>query len=432
MGLEGEVSAAWVVKKTSMSNVFEARRARAAAAWGVSDDVVLIHAGGLIGRPGMQDQCFPYRAHPHFRWLTGLSEREAVLAFDPHDGWTEFLPTIEPLDTVWEGRVSLGRGVALETLPQWLDARKGRGLVHLGAGHDTTESLLEQKLLEARRPKDEAELAILRRGATATAAGFAAARALLHEGLTERALQIELESAMARAGATGMGYDTIVGFGPTSAIFHAEPGSRALAKGEQVLIDAGAELDGYVIDVTRTYPGPGGFTPMQAEVYAILDAVEQAACAACRPGVEWHDIHRLCARGIAEGLRGLGLLACSADEALETEAIALFFPHGVGHLVGLGVRDASGVGPGRGPKRRCCGVTPRCDLALEPGFLVTVEPGIYFIPALLHDPALRAKYATQVHWDKLDSWMVPGGFRIEDDILVTEGEPINLTVEIPR
>lgn len=414
-----------------MQTTLETRRARAAAAWG-TDEIVLVHAGGQISRPGGQDQCFPFKVHPHFRWLTGLSVRDAVLAYDPSDGWTEFFPTVTAMDTVWEGLLPLNRGRALSELPAWLESRQGKAITHLGAGHDSTTSPLEQKTLEARRPKDEAELLLMYRAVSATAAGFAAAREALREGLTERQLQIEIETAFARAGATAVAYDTIVGFGPTSAIFHAEPGSRALAVGEQVLVDAGAEVEGYCADVTRTLPGPGGFTSQQAELLAILDGVERAACLACRPGVEWHDIHRQAARGIAFGLKDLGILRCSPDEALETEAIALFFPHGVGHLLGLGVRDASGVGPGRGEKRRCCGVTPRCDLKLEPGFLATVEPGIYFIPALLNDPANRERYAPQVDWEVLEHWLIPGGFRIEDDILVTDSEPINLTSEIPH
>lgn len=418
-------------------SLLDARRARVAAAWSLNpDEIVLIHAGGLIGRPGGQDQCFPFRVHPHFRWLTGVAERDAVLAFDPQEGWSEFYPALTPMDAVWEGRLPLGRGRALDALAGWLEARAGRPVRSLGAGCDAPDDArvahLEQKTLEARRPKDEHELDLLRRAVDATAAGFARARFVVDAGITERRLQIELEHAFALAGADTTGYDTIVGFGPTSTIFHAAPGARVLAPGEQVLVDAGAEVEGYTADVTRTWPGPGGWTPDQKDVFDILDAVERDACARCRPGVEWHEIHRGAARGIAEGLRGLGILRCGADEALETEAIALFFPHGVGHLLGLGVRDASGVGPGRGPKRRCCGVTPRCDLALEPGFVATVEPGIYFIPVLLNDPALREAHRDAVDWTRLDRWMRPGGFRIEDDILVTAGDPVNLTEAIPH
>jgi hypothetical protein len=142
--------------------------------------------------------------------------RDAVLAFDPSEGWTEFCPTITPMDTVWEGLLPLNRGRALSELPAWLEKRQGKTITHLGAGHDQTTSLLEQRLLEARRPKDEAELLLMYKAVTATAAGFAAARDILREGLTERELQIEIETAFARNGATGVAYDTIVGFGPTS------------------------------------------------------------------------------------------------------------------------------------------------------------------------------------------------------------------------
>jgi Xaa-Pro aminopeptidase len=419
------------------STALELRRERASRAWGLAaDELVLVSAGGLLGRPGGQDQCYPFRVHPHFRWLTGLSERDAVLAFDPSDGWTEFLSVPTPMDAVWEGRLPLGRGRDISELDDWLGRRTGKRVVRLGYGADQPSdpraAELEQRTLEARRPKDAAELDLLRRTVAATAAGFAAAREASVAGVTERELQITIECAFQRAGADTVGYDTIVGFGPTSAVFHAAPGGRRLAAGEQVLVDAGAEIDGYTSDVTRTWAGPGGFSAIQADCFALLSGVEQAACAACRPGVEWHDIHRLAARGIAEGLRSMGVLRCEADEALETEAIALFFPHGVGHLLGLGVRDASGVGPGRGAKRMCCGVTPRCDLQLEAGFVVTVEPGIYCIPTLLQDPKLREKYGAQVDWGRVDAWMAPGGFRIEDDVLVTSGEPDILTAAIPH
>ena len=99
-----------------METTLEMRRVRTTAAWGDTNDVILVHAGGLIGRPGGQDQCYPFRVHPHFRWLTGLSVRDAVLAFDPNDGanggWTEFFPSVTALDTVWEGLLPLGRGLS--------------------------------------------------------------------------------------------------------------------------------------------------------------------------------------------------------------------------------------------------------------------------------------------------------------------------------
>jgi Xaa-Pro aminopeptidase len=100
-------------------------------------------------------------------------------------------------------------------------------------------------------------------------------------------------------------------------------------------------------------------------------------------------------------------------------------------MVGLGVRDASGAAPGRTGENKAAGVRVRCDLPLEKGFVMTVEPGIYFIPALLNDPARREKFATEINWNLVDSYLDFGGMRIEDNLLITDGAPVNLTIDIP-
>jgi Xaa-Pro aminopeptidase len=117
---------------------------------------------------------------------------------------------------------------------------------------------------------------------------------------------------------------------------------------------------------------------------------------------------------------------------VEQEAHTLFFPHGIGHMLGLGVRDASGLLPGRTKDPRPGLRTLRMDLPLAAGYVVTVEPGLYFIPALLNDPARRSRYAQAVNWPLVDQHLALGGVRIEDNILVTEGAPEVLTKEIPK
>ncbi len=195
-------------------------------------------------------------------------------------------------------------------------------------------------------------------------------------------------------------------------------------------MDAGALVDGYAADVSRTYPVGGVFTAEQRAAFdAVLDA-QRVAIERCRVGVEWCDVHRAAASTLAGHLRELGLLRGEADGLLESGAIALFFPHSVGHLVGLGVRDAGGCLPGR-EERHCCGIRLRVDLPLEAGMVVTVEPGLYFSPALLDDPGVRERFQDAVARDRLDRWLPVGGIRIEDDLLVTEGEPRNLTASIP-
>ena len=138
------------------------------------------------------------------------------------------------------------------------------------------------------------------------------------------------------------------------------------------------------------------------------------------------------ARDMDEGLVGLGILRVGPDALVEQDAHALFFPHGLGHLVGLGVRDASGYLPGRQRSKRFGLAFLRCDFPLQPGFVTTVEPGLYFIPALLNDPERRARYRDAVDWAKVDGLVGFGGIRIEDDVLVTDGAPEVLTAAIPK
>ena len=232
-------------------------------------------------------------------------------------------------------------------------------------------------------------------------------------------------------GADGTGYDTTAATGTNAAVLHFTPGARVCADGEGFLLDAGARVDGYVIDVTRTYPVGASFSPEQQAIFDLVLAAEREGVALCRAGVEWHDIHCAAARTLAQGLIDLGLLRGSVDALLESKAITTFFAHGIGHMVGLGVRDVGGRAVGRDTGRRACGVAVRCDFPLEPGFVMTVEPGLYFIPALLDDAGRRERLAEFVNWEKVDAWRHVGGVRLEDNVLVTDGDPVNLTASIP-
>lgn len=264
----------------------------------------------------------------------------------------------------------------------------------------------------------------------ATGAGFAAVQHLLVPGTTEREVQIELEAAFFRGGADSLAFDTIVGGGPNSAILHVPPSDRPFAAGELILIDAGGEYRGYASDITRTYPASGVLAPEQAELYALVRRAGRAAIARCTPGTEWRDVHRTAALVVAEGLVELGLLRGAAESLVERGAYALFFPHGIGHMVGLGVRDAGEVLPGR-PAREDEFPKLRIDLPLLPGHVVTVEPGVYFVPALLHDPDFRGRFRDAVDWERAERLLELGGIRIEDNVLVTDGAPDVLTAGVP-
>jgi Xaa-Pro aminopeptidase len=415
--------------------VLEARRERVAAALELTNEVLIIGAGQPIPLPENTDQTYPFRAHSEYLYLTGLECPGGVVAFDPSEGWRSFVPRVTEDERIWEG-LEQPPGDPIAELPGWLERRRGRPLINLGAPLPelaTTANAAEvrARFHHARRPKDAAEIALLQRAAAATAAGYAAVQPLLNEGITERALQIELEAAFQRGGGDRTGYGTIVGTGPNAAVLHFEPTTRSARQGEFVLIDAGAEVDRYVCDVTRTYVvgKPSGF---QRDLYQLVLGVEERAIGACRPGVEWKDLHLRAAVELTDGLIAMGIMRGAAESLVEQEAHRLFFPHGLGHLVGLGVRDASGTLPGRPKDPRPIFKNLRTDLPLQPGYVITVEPGVYFIRPLLEDPARRERYRDEVNWSLVDRHLDTGGVRIEDNVLVTENDPVVLTAAIPK
>jgi Xaa-Pro aminopeptidase len=163
----------------------------------------------------------------------------------------------------------------------------------------------------------------------------------------------------------------------------------------------------------------------------VLEA-QVRTCAKCRAGAEWKDLHLATAADLLAGLGAMGVVRGEPTSLVEQEIHTLFFPHGLGHMVGLGVRDASGLEPGRTKDPRPSLRTLRMDLILRPGYIVTVEPGLYFIPAILDDFGRRVRHPDAVNWDLVDRHRGIGGVRIEDNILVTAGEPENLTAAIPK
>ena len=414
----------------------ERRRERLAAAWDLNDELALVFAGEPIGIPGGADQQYPFRAHPEYFYLTDRNQPGGVLAFDSQDGWRDFTPQVSEAERVWEGRGE-SDGEPLTLLEGWLAARRGRPLITLGAGPAAIRSdpqgtkRLRDALTHVRRPKDDVELERIRASVAATAGGFEAARRFIRAGVSEREIQIELEAGFFRAGADATAYSTIVGVGTNAAVLHFTPTARRAREGDLALIDAGAETRRYAADVTRTY-SVGALSGARRELYEIVLSAQVRAVEACVVGAEWRDVHLRAALDLAEGLAQMGVLRGAADALVEQDAHALFFPHGIGHMLGLGVRDAGGYLAGRKRSTRPGLSTLRMDLPLEAGYVVTVEPGLYFIPALLNDPARRDKHADAVHWGKVDSLLDIGGVRIEDNVLVTPEGPQTLTSAISK
>lgn len=407
--------------------------------------VVLLGAGEMVPVPGQHDRVYPFMAHSDYYYLTEQQCPGGVLAIDLAGGspWQAFAPEVTQAHRTWEGDVTW-EGASLAELAPWLSQRRGRGVAMLGCpvggyGGGVDQKLsaeLADALLHSRRVLDKVEIANMRAACKATAAGHAYAHRVLTSGeaagMTERQLQVEIEAEFFRNGAGGTPYDTIVGSGPHAAVLHFAPGERVIAKGECVLIDAGASHKRYAGDVTRTWPvGPP--TQTQRDIINIVIDSEEAGLAMCRPGVEWHDVHRACSEKVLEGLVGLGAVSGDPAELVERGVAGLFFPHGVGHMIGLGVRGAGGRLPGRAPRQGPGGVGVRVDIPLEAGHGFTVEPGLYFIPGLIDVEATREKFKDAVRWDAIDRIRQEiQGVRIEDDVVITEGGCENLTAEIVK
>jgi Xaa-Pro aminopeptidase len=422
----------------AVTEAIERRRRAIEAEWNELGAVVLIGAGDPIPIPGRADRVYPFLAHSEYFYLTDRQRPGAVLAYDPQEGWSEFVRVFSADERLWSGEVSDGVATPVSELGPWLEERRGRRVAQLGAPIPNAPSdaavagELRTRMDRVRRRKDALELARMRRAADATRAGFTAVVPFIAPGITERALQIEIEAEFLRHGADTVAYDSIIASGPNAAVLHHLPTQRPLRAGELVLIDAGAECRGYDCDVTRTYPVSGDFSAEQADVYALVLQAQRAAIGRCRAGVEYRDIHLAAALDVAQGLVDAGFLRGNAADLVEQGASALFFPHGIGHMVGLGVRDAGGYLPGRSRSEAPALRFLRIDLPLEPGHVVTIEPGVYFPRRVLEDPEIRRQHRDTVVWNRVDKLRGFGGMRIEDNVLILDGGNEVLTRAIPK
>jgi Xaa-Pro aminopeptidase len=260
-------------------------------------------------------------------------------------------------------------------------------------------------LAEFRLFKTAAELTLMRRGAAVTAEAHSLAMAQVRPGMYEYELDALIEYTFRRQGAWGPAYTSIVGSGANACILHYVENNAKFRQGDLVLIDAGAEIDGYATDVTRTFPVSGKFKPQQAELYDAVLRSQEEAIAATVPGATIGTIHDGVVRSLTESMVSLGLLDGEVDSLIETDAYKRYYMHRTSHWIGLDVHDVGRYKERGGDER-----------PLKPGMVLTIEPGLY-IPA---DDELAPKSFRGV------------GIRIEDDILVTKDGHENLTAATPK
>ncbi|WP_411868311.1 aminopeptidase P N-terminal domain-containing protein [Vulcanococcus limneticus] len=420
---------------------FAARRARFLERLGGA--AAVIPAAPLVTHHA--DVEYPFRQNSDFWYLTGFDEPDAVALFLPHCPENPFVLFVEPKDPtaeVWNGRrwgcegavERFGADLAhpRSELAQRLgDYLKGaEGIAFRVGRHPSVEPLVLQAwasqldraprsgtaalglvapcplLHELRLRKGPEELERLREAARISAAAHELAREVVRPGLGERQVQAVIEQHFLEQGARGPAYGSIVAGGDNACVLHYTANSAVLRDGDLLLIDAGCSLaDYYNGDITRTFPVNGRFTGEQRALYELVLAAQEAAVAAVQPGATAEGVHGTAVRVLVTGLLELGLLAGDADGIIEQGAYRHLYMHRTGHWLGLDVHDVGAYRLGEH------------HVALEPGMVLTVEPGLYVSDRLA---VPEGQPAIDDRWKGI-------GIRIEDDVAVTERGYENLT-----
>jgi Xaa-Pro dipeptidase len=359
-----------------------------------------------------------------------------VILNQPVDYWYQ---SAQIPQTYWVSHVDVrsvpDRAAARAQLPKDLSrtAYIGDAIPELGSwgvGAVNPRALM-RRLDYVRAVKSPYELVCLREANRLGALGHHAAAAAFRAGASE----FEIELAFLRACGLReqeLPYNPIIALNSAGAVLHYQLLKKhAPPERYSLLIDAGAEFGGYASDITRTYSAED---PDFAALIARMDRMQQMLCARVRAGVDWRDIHLAAHALTAEVLREADLILCGVEEALATKVTSVFLPHGIGHLLGLEVHDVGGfmaAADGSDIPRPPGHPYLRLTRVLEAGFVVTMEPGIYFIDPLL-DAARADERASRINWSRVGEFSRFGGIRIEDDLAVTAGGCENLTREAFR
>ena len=382
------------------------------------------------------DTTFPFRANSYMLYLCGWSDPGAVLM--AHREGAEWITTlfVQPRDTkaeIWEGRrvgvegtVSgwpVDQAHSLEDIADSVNSHldtctsvysisglnpKLDELISRAEGvelADPTPILDDMRVL-----KSEEEIRAMQKSADIASASHIAAMRATFPGIGEWQIQSVIEAHFI-ASKSRWSYPSIVGGAENATILHYNSNDKEISAGELVLVDAGCEVSGYASDITRTWPVNGKFSDQQREVYELVLKAELAGIEACQAGSPWSSMHHATSRVLAQGLIDLGVLDCSLEDALGDDfngPFRDFFMHGTGHMLGLDVHDVGGGRQGDdGPERQ-----------LEPGMVLTVEPGLYF-GSWRTDVEIPERYAGI-------------GVRIEDNVLITTDGPVVLTSNCPK
>lgn len=392
---------------------------------------------------------YTFRQDSDFFYLTGFNEPNAVAVLAPQHPEHRFILFVQPKELekeVWTGyrcgvegakeRFGADEAYSIaqldEKLPQYLE-KADRIYYHLGRDRAFNETILKhwQQLIRTypkrgtgpiaiedsnivlhtmRLVKSQAELELMRQAAAISVEAHNYAREMAAPGRYEYEIQAEMERLFRLRGGIGPAYPSIVASGANACVLHYIENNRQMQNNELLLIDAGCAYDYYNADITRTFPVGGKFTADQKTLYEIVLEAQQQAIAQVQPGNSYNSIHDTAVRVLTEGLVELGLLKGQIDDLIKEEKYKPFYMHRTGHWLGLDVHDVGVYQHGESPQ------------VLQPGQVLTVEPGLYIVPAT--KPA-EDQPEIDPRWSGI-------GIRIEDDVLVTTTGHEVLTAGVPK
>jgi Xaa-Pro dipeptidase len=389
----------------------------------------------------LDDQDYPFKVNPHFKaWVPIVDNPRCVLVYAPgkapkvlfyrpDDFWHK--PAKLPHDA-WTASVELiAMGDEAQAAGHWADLGRVAFIgAELPSAAPSGSALNPPELLTRlhfdRAVKTPYELACMRHASELGARGHEAALTVFRRGGSEYDAHMAYLAAC-RQREEEMPYNNIVAYNENAAVLHYQHLDRGHGGAHRsFLIDAGAQYRGYAADITRTYAGaPGRF----ADLVRAVDAAQLTLCAAIVAGRDYREVHLLAHRILGDVMQSVGLTRVDGQSALELGVTRIFFPHGIGHLLGLQVHDVGGVmGDESGGQRERPAGHPylRLTRMLEPGVVVTVEPGIYLIDSLLAQ-ALNDERRAHIDWSVVEELKPFGGVRIEDNVAATSGAPENMT-----
>ena len=426
---------------------------------------IALFLGNVESPAQYRDNCYKFRQDSNWLYYFGIDEPRYAAVLDLDSGEeTVFADDLEIDDIIWMGpmpsvaSVADGVGVAhsapygalgdavasarnLGRKVHFLPASRYYNALKLGellgvnpyetfskgkAGCPAASLEMVRAVVQMRLVKEDIEIAELDHACTLGQQMHTVARQGIRIGVKEQEIVGAME-ALTLAKGWGVSFATILT--QHGEIFHCHSHEALIEPGKLLVIDAGLETNGhYASDFTRTYPTGGKFTARQRDIYQLVYECNEHAFSITRPGIAYLDVHLSVARRMLEGLKDLGLVCGDLDAMVEQGIAGLFMPHGLGHNMGLDVHDMEdlgenlvGYGPGQQRSAQLGLGSLRMARPLVPGNVVTDEPGIYFIPALIEQWKKEGTDKGFVNYGKLASYYDFGGIRLEDDVLITEG-----------